>query len=137
MLSVLRGAVEEVTDYANRSFRALDARAARRIEPIEEVVDDLVAATRSSHIKRLREGTCTLGAGVSFLDMVVNIERISDQCSNIGLYTLSLSDSSVMSDRHDYIRRLHQGGDPEFDRWYAEARETYFKRLNGKEERES
>ena len=136
-LKVLRDALEEVTGYANQSFRALDARAARRIEPVEEAVDDLVAAVRNNHVKRLRNGTCTISAGVSFLDMVVNIERISDQCSNIGVYTLSLSDSSVMSDHHDYIRRLHQGGDPEFDRRYAEARETYFERLSGKKERES
>ena len=136
-LKVLRDALGEVTDYANRSFRALDARAARRIEPVEEVVDDLVAAMRSSHVKRLRDGTCTIGAGVPFLDMIVNIERISDQCSNIGVYTLSLSDGSVMSDRHDYLRRLHQGGDPEFDRRYAEAHTAYFERLNGKKERES
>lgn len=136
-LKVLRTALEDVTGYANQSFRAFDARAARRVEPIEEAVDDLVAALRSNHIKRLREGTCTIGAGVQFLDMIVNIERISDQCSNIGVYTLSLLDGSIMSDRHDYIRRLHQGGDPEFNRRYTEARETYFERLNGKKARES
>lgn len=136
-LKVLRDALDEVTGYANQSFRALDMRAARRIEPVEEAVDDLVAAMRSNHVKRLRDGVCAINAGVSFLDMIVNIERISDQCSNIGLYTISLSDSSVMSDRHDYIRRLHHGGDPEFDRRYAAAREAYFERLNGKKERKS
>lgn len=136
-LKVLSAALEEVTGHANQSFHALDARAARRIEPVEEAIDDLVAAVRSSHVKRLRSGACTISAGVSFLDMIVNIERISDQCSNIGVYTLSLSDSSVMSDHHDYIRRLHQGGDPEFDRRYAEARETYFERLSGMKDRKS
>lgn len=136
-LKVLRAALEEVTGYANQSFRALDARTARRIEPTEEAVDDLVAEVRSNHVKRLRSGVCTIGAGVSFLDMIVNIERISDQCSNIGIYTLSLSDSSVMGDHHDYIRRLHQGGDPEFNRRYAKAREVYFGELRGKKERES
>lgn len=128
-LQVLRTALEEILGDANRSFRALDARAARRIEPVEEVVDDLVAALRSEHIKRVREGMCTAGAGPAFLDMLVNIERISDQCSNLGVYTLALSDKSVMSDRHDYIRRLHQGGNAEFDHRYAEAHERYFGKL--------
>ncbi len=128
-LRVLREALDEVTGYAGQSFRALDTRAARRIEPVEETVDDLIAAVRANHIKRVREGACSVNAGLSFLDMLVNIERISDQCSNIGIYTLALSDATVLSDRHDYIRRLHQGGDAEFDQKYRETREKYFKKL--------
>lgn len=128
-LSVLRDALDEIMGDANRSFRSLDARAARRIEPVEEVVDDLVAALRGNHIKRVRESRCASGAGPAFLDMLVNIERISDQCSNVGVYTLALSDKNVMSDRHDYIRRLHQGGNAEFDHRYAEAHARYFELL--------
>ena len=128
-LGVLRAALEEILGYATQSFSALDARAARRIEPVEEVVDDLVATLRRSHIKRLREGACTVYGGLSFLDVLVNAERISDQCSNLGVYTLSLSDNTVMSNHHDYIRRLHQGADPEYNRRYAETREKYFAAL--------
>ncbi len=129
-LRVLRDALDEIMGYAYQGFRALDVPAARRIEPVEEVVDDLVATLRSNHIKRVRDGNCTVYAGLTFLDVLVNIERISDQCSNLGVYTLSLSDKSIMSNHHEYIHRLHQGADPEFNRKYGETREKYFGALS-------
>lgn len=135
-LSVLRDALDEILGYACKGFQAVDMRAARRIEPVEEVVDDLVATLRSNHIKRVRDGKCTVYAGLTFLDVLVNIERISDQCSNLGVYTLSMSDSSIMSNHHEYIHKLHQGQDAEFNRKYAETREKYFGAL-GKIETEA
>ncbi len=132
-LDVLRAALDEVLGYACQSFSALDMHAARRIEPVEEVVDDLIAACRANHVKRLREGGCTAYAGVSYLDILVNVERISDQCSNLGVYTLALSDSAILSDHHGYLRRLHQGQDAEYNRRYAEAREKYFGALENPE----
>ncbi len=125
-LGVLRNALDEIMGYACQGFRALDMRAARRIEPVEEVVDDLVATLRNNHVKRVRDGKCTIYAGLTFLDILVNIERISDQCSNLGVYTLSLSDSSIMSNHHEYIHQLHQGTDEAYNRKYQETREKYF-----------
>ena len=54
-LQVLGEALREIMDYAYRSFTAVDAQTARRIEPVEEVVDDMVATLRTNHIRRLRE----------------------------------------------------------------------------------
>ncbi|MBE6908462.1 MAG: Na/Pi cotransporter family protein [Ruminococcaceae bacterium] len=125
-LRVLRDALDEIMGYAYQGFRTLDVRTARRIEPVEEVVDDLVATLRNNHIKRVRDGKCTIYAGLTFLDVLVNIERVSDQCSNVGVYTLSLSDSSIMSNHHEYIHKLHQGGDAEYNRRFGETREKYF-----------
>ena len=125
-LRVLHDALEEILGYAYQSFTALDMRAARRIEPVEEVVDDLVATLRSNHIKRVRDGKCSTVTGLTFLDALVNIERISDQCSNLGVYTLSQSDSSIMSNHHEYIHQLHQGKNEEFNRKYNEAHDKYF-----------
>ena len=104
-------------------------RAARRIEPVEEVVDDLVATLRANHIKRVRDGKCSTLTGLSYLDILVNIERISDQCSNLGVYTLSQSDSTIMSNHHEYIHQLHQGKDETFNRKYSQAHEKYFGEL--------
>lgn len=128
-LSVLRDALEEILGYACQSFSALDMRAARHIEPLEEVVDDLVATLRANHIKRVRDGKCTTIAGMTYLDILVNIERISDQCSNLGVYTLSQSDSSIMSNHHEYIRQLHRGTNEEFNEKYGQARRKYFGEL--------
>ena len=128
-LRVMRDALDEILGYACESFTALDMHAARRIEPVEEVVDDLVATLRSNHIKRVRDGKCSTLTGLSYLDILVNIERISDQCSNLGVYTLSQSDSSIMSNHHEYIHQLHQGKDETFNRKYSQAHEKYFGEL--------
>ncbi len=128
-LRVMRGALDEILGHAYESFTALDMRAARRIEPVEEVVDDLVATLRANHIKRVRDGKCSTLTGLSYLDILVNIERISDQCSNLGVYTLSQSDSTIMSNHHEYIHQLHQGKDETFNRKYSQAHEKYFGEL--------
>ena len=123
-------ALGEIMDYAYRSFTAVDAQTARRIEPVEEVVDDMVATLRTNHIRRLRDGQCTVYAGLVFLDILINAERIADQCSNLGVYTISQFDPSVMNSHHEYIHRLHQGNDPVFNREYQEKHEKYFGMLS-------
>ena len=72
-------------------------QAARRIEPVEEVVDDLVATLRANHIRRVRDGQCTVYAGLAFLDILVNAERIADQCSNLGVYAVLRSSMRLRS----------------------------------------
>ena len=128
-LGLLRQAMEEILGYTYQGFTVLDINAARCIEPVEEVVDDLVATLRSNHIRRLRDGQCTVYAGLTFLDILVNVERVGDQCSNLGVYILSQYDSSIMNNHHDYIQQLHQGKNEEFNRHYQQLHEKYFGQL--------
>ena len=128
-IKVLREVLGEILDYTYKAFAATDYEAARRIEPVEEVVDDLVATLRTNHIRRVRDGQCTVYAGLTFLDILVNVERIADQCSNIGVFTLSMTDERIMNNHHDYIHALHQGKDPLFNRAYQEAHDKYFDEL--------
>lgn len=128
-LGLLRQAMEEILGYTYQGFTALDIGAARCIEPVEEVVDDLVATLRSNHIRRLRDGQCTVYAGLTFLDILVNVERVGDQCSNLGVYILSQYDSTIMNNHHDYIQQLHQGRDEEFNHHYQQLHEKYFGQL--------
>lgn len=128
-LAVLTEALGEILDYTYSAFGATDYDAARKIEPVEEVVDDLVATLRSNHIHRVRDGQCTVYAGLTFLDILVNVERIADQCSNVGVFTLSMSDKHIMNNHHDYIHELHQGKDPVFNRAYQETHDKYFGEL--------
>ena len=126
---VLREVLGEILDYTYKAFAATDYEAARHIEPVEEVVDDLVATLRANHIRRVRDGQCTVYAGLTFLDILVNVERIADQCSNVGVFTLSMFDEHIMNNHHDYIQALHQGKDPVFNRAYQEAHDKYFGEL--------
>lgn len=128
-LAVLTEAIGEILDYTYSAFGATDYDAARKIEPVEEVVDDLVATLRSNHIHRVRDGQCTVYAGLTFLDILVNVERIADQCSNVGVFTLSMFDKHIMNNHHDYIHELHQGKDPVFNRAYQETHDKYFGEL--------
>ena len=128
-LRVLKQALGEILDYTYSAFGATDYEAARKIEPVEEVVDDLVAALRSNHIRRVRDGQCTVYAGLTFLDILVNVERIADQCSNVGVFTHSMFDRHIMNSHHDYIHELHQGKDPGFNRAYQETHDKYFGEL--------
>ena len=92
---------------------------------VEEVVDDLVEDLRENHLRRLREGKCTIYAGFIFLDVLVNLERISDQCSNVGIYTISLFDEHVSELQHDYIEQLHTGADAAYTAEYSAIRDKY------------
>ncbi len=124
-LAVLGDALNEILDYAAACFGDFDMEAATRIEPLEEVIDDLVAVIKKRHIRRLREGQCGTNTGVTFVDALTNIERISDQCSNIAVYTLAIHNSRLMRNRHEYIQRLHEGGDEFYNREYERQRGVY------------
>lgn len=59
---------------------------------MEEVIDDLVETLRTRHTRRLLDGKCTVYGGLGFLNSLTNIERIADQCSNLSIYTIALTD---------------------------------------------
>ena len=128
-LNLREDALDEIMGYARLAFVGDDWTEARHIEPVEEVIDDLVETLRSNHLRRLREGRCNVDAGFIFLDILVNVERIADQCSNIGVYTISLHDAEAAEMQHDYIRHLHQGENEQFNREFDAARIGYFERL--------
>ncbi len=107
--------------------------AANKIDPIEEVIDDLVSQLRSNHIERFHNGDCTVHGGITFLDILVNIERISDQCSNIGIYTLSLMEPQTVQNQHDYSKYLHSGQDENFNALYRKYHDKYFALLKSED----
>lgn len=75
--------MERVLDLTNDAFENNDVALARQVEPLEEVIDIMVEKLRDQHIKRLKNGICSIDTGVVFLDVLNNVERISDHCSNI------------------------------------------------------
>lgn len=82
-LSVMTEAVREITQLVLKTFLENDVDAAFDIEPLEEIVDGLKEMLRARHIKRLQKGECTVEAGFIWTDLITNLERISDHCSNI------------------------------------------------------
>ena len=128
-MQVVHELISRVLDVTDNAFRYCDAVSARHIEPLEEVVDDIVGALKQNHLERLREGKCSIMAGAEFLNMLSDIERISDICSNIGTATIARLKPELKHEIHDYITRLHEGRDESFNREYNAAHALYFDML--------
>ncbi len=127
-LGVIHDVLAEILGHTQKAFRFRDVEAAKHIEPLEQVVDDMIEMMRSNHLARLREGKCDIMTGTTFLDILSNAERISDVCSNIGFATIArvLADAN---EAHSYAANLHKGEDSWFNAQYEEKREAYMSRL--------
>ena len=129
-LHLLHDAIDEIAGYTLKAFCDSDFENALHIEPVEEVVDRLVDYLRDAHLNRLKNGECSVDSGFIFLDMLVNVERISDQCSNVGLHTIALFGDNTAEMEHEYVRGLRSGFDSRYnDELEAESRK-YMSRLD-------
>ena len=133
-LGVVRDLLRAVLNYTGKSFEKCDANAAAHIEPLEEVVDDMVNALRQNHLERLRLRQCSVLAGTEFLNMLSDIERISDICSNVGVFTIARVKPEIKHEVHDYVSKLHSGKNEAFNREYEAAHDHYFALLKAEEE---
>lgn len=113
-LGVISDAVEEIIGMAVEAVRTNSVPLAKKIEPLEETVDYLNEILKARHIERLKEGKCVVESGVNFLDLLVNLERISDHCSNIAVYVMSAQKSSSVLNRHEYIQAQHENSSTEY-----------------------
>ena len=101
-LQVLGTALEDILFQAVSSFNQDDPAAAKAVEPLEETIDQLTEEIRMRHIQRLQTGECTIQLGFVLNDLLTNLERVSDHCSNIAVCVIEERDSSV--DHHAYHR---------------------------------
>lgn len=106
-IETLFAATEEITRITMEAFEDCDMDLARKIEPLEEVIDSLQEILESEHMQRLKEKDCNVEAGVIFLGIISNTERIADHCSNIGVAILQTRQESGVGNRHEYLRELH------------------------------
>ena len=128
-LDVLRGLLDQVLDYTRLAFEKRDVDAARHIEPLEDVMDDVINSLHDNHLGRLRKGACTINGGTAFLDVLTNVERLSDLCSNIGISVIARVNPEEASLAHTYISSLHAGHNPEFESEYESAHTECFAQL--------
>lgn len=105
-ISVITAAVVEILDVTVKSFIEDDIPAALRVEPLEQVIDELKSTIQEHHIERLQQGKCTIELGFVFSDLLTNYERISDHCSNVAVYTIQRK--SEKQNAHKYLRQYKQ-----------------------------
>ena len=108
-LDVLFAAVTEIVSITERALIASDLELAARIEPLEQVIDDLRDEVKINHIHRLKKSECTVEHGFVLSDILTNLERVSDHCSNIGGCLIEMAKNDTL-DLHDYTHRVHLGG---------------------------
>ena len=121
-LGVICAAVSEVADLAIQAFIGLDMEAASKVESLEEVVDDLKDALRTRHIKRLQQGNCSIEVGFVWADLLTNLERISDHCSNIAACVLDTAEHNM--NLHESVRNIKSSGD-KFETLYEAYKTKY------------
>lgn len=116
-LSVLRSAVSEIVALAVKAFVEDDLSVAYRIEPLEEKIDSLCDEMKLHHINRISDGTCTLQLGFVFNDLLTNLERMADHCSNIGVAMIELASGAL--ETHDYYNKLMEETTDQFKESFA------------------
>ena len=110
-LVLLGDAVREILRLTVDALELDSESTARRIEPLEQVIDDMVRMLKNNHSARLRQGTCSIDAGLVYMDLLTHLERTADQCSNIALLVLGKNNADIMNNYHKYIEELHASGD--------------------------
>jgi len=121
-LSVMITAVYEIMDNALMAFVYNDIQVAVRVEPLEEVIDDLQSALRSGHIERLRNGECTIELGFILSDLLTNLERIADHCSNVAGCVIEIANNSL--GMHSYTEELRRGN-AVYDKYFEDYSKKY------------
>ena len=128
-LSTLTAAVREILALSLRAFEQHDAAAASEVEPLEEVIDALKEQLRTRHILRMQQGTCSIEAGFVLSDLLTDLERTSDHCSNIAGCVIDAGRHSLSL--HETLREA-RGEDPRFrERFHAYAEKYRLAALAG------
>lgn len=123
-LSIITSAVTEVIDIAIASLENDDIDVAKKVEPLEQVIDRLKRKIKNGHISRLRQGDCTMELGFILSDLLTNFERIADHCSNIAVCFIEMSHDSF--ETHEYLNQLKSGDVSEFKDMYEMYKAKYY-----------
>ena len=116
-MSIFRAAVRDIVDTAFSAFVTSNVKEAKKVEPLEDVIDDINIQVRNRHVRRLQEGRCTIQLGFVLSDMCTDMERISDHCSNISAYQVQQHESEY--DPHEYSSEIRDHED------FRQQRERY------------
>jgi len=128
-LDIICSAVNEVLDITIDAFTSGDNEKAKTIEPLEETIDDMVMILRDRHTKRLKNGSCSVGSGLVFMEALTYLERVSDHCSSIAVMMLARNNEAILQNHYDYLREIHAGNDVAYLAERERRREQYIKPL--------
>ena len=116
-------AIRDIMTMTLNALSTGNTTAAADVEPLEEVIDNLVMEMKQRHITRLRSGNCSMEAGLLLEDILTNYERVSDHCSNIAAALIEIQADEL--DMHRYIDVKIKGSDPHFQKEYLRLKSIY------------
>lgn len=122
-LSVLKDAITEIMSMAIEAFINEDIKLAVKVEPLEEVIDNMCDELKLHHTDRLQKGICSWQQGFVFNDLLTSYERVSDHCSNIAIAMIELEMEEFNT--HEYMRSIEKMKQDSFKRHYEEFYEKY------------
>ena len=128
-LHVVEDTLREILDLTEQTFRSRDEKAARKIEPLVQIVSEQNAILRRNHLRRLSLGQCSIYADSFFSNLGVEFCRIAAVCSNVGVATVVRIHPELADHEHLYFESLHNGSDAAFNAAYEAAHARYFSRL--------
>lgn len=127
----LKNAISEIVDISFSSFLNEDAETACRVEPLEQVIDAICRRMKEKHTARLQKGKCTIVNGYIFNDLISDLERVSDHCSNIAIVQVELEDDAL--DVHEMSEAMKQAHAHRFDQYFEEYSARYLKKKDMEE----
>ena len=122
-ISILRAAVTEILNITADAFKKNDSMIAASVEPLEQVIDGLIADIKSRHVKRLQHGNCTIELGFVLTDMLTNYERVSDHCSNVAVAIIESRHGTF--EAHDYLNSVKSDPNSTYIRAFEEYKRKY------------
>ena len=124
-MDILGDAILEILRLTVEALENDSESTARRIEPLEEVIDDMVLLLKNRHTARLRQGTCSIESGLVFIEALTNLERAADQCSSVAMLILGKNNEAIMKNHHAYLAELHASEDQSYLAEQRNRREQY------------
>ena len=121
-IGVMCSAVSEILTITYKAFVNNSADTAKTVEPLEQVIDGLKKKLRNNHIARLKKGDCSIEAGFVWADLLTNLERVADHCSNIAVCVIDAKENNM--NVHESLRNIEEEN-PEFNRMYKEFKNKY------------
>ncbi len=119
----LTEAIKEIMEITCTAFENNDVEMAASVEPLEQVIDKIIAEIKSRHIVRLQKGNCTIELGFILTDLLTNFERVSDHCSNVAVAIIECKHGTF--DTHEYLSHVKEDGNVAFRKMYEEYKERY------------
>ena len=122
-LNLVEWAVQDIVNLTVQAFANQDNNAARQVEPLEQVIDEIVHQVRSHHVERLQNGQCSITNGFILADLLTCYERVADHCSNIAVAIIEVESDNF--DTHEYLNSVKAMKDASFERYYDDYKKKY------------